>query len=288
MPIPIPALAIPAASAAMEAAGGIFNAIQQSKDLKYRKELQQQIFDREDNAQVRSVQDMRNAGLSPTLAAGAGANAGAAVSTNPVQIETEKLNLVKLTQDIMQQKKDMSRTDAETANLNLQHEQGKYSLDVQKKIDPEKLRKVQLQNTFDTQMNPQRLNAMAKELTGKDLSNVNKDLDNQLKAKHINQAQLNIVAAKLSNTLRELNISKAKQDILIKQATLKLQNQTHTIKQYDYDWYKSLNYPTNIGFDQFTRPMHMMTGNMESLFDLNQTQQLADSPLYFPSNMYKK
>ncbi len=48
----------------------------------YQKQLQQQLFNREDNAIQRQAKDMELAGLSKTLAAGGGAGAGPVVSTS--------------------------------------------------------------------------------------------------------------------------------------------------------------------------------------------------------------
>ena len=52
-------------------------------NFEYQKNLQNQIFNREDNAVQRRVQDLQSAGLSKTLAAGDGAGAGSVVSTSP-------------------------------------------------------------------------------------------------------------------------------------------------------------------------------------------------------------
>lgn len=53
----------------------------QRENLQYQKDLQKQIFAREDNAVQRRVDDLVAAGLSPTLAAGSAANAGQAIET---------------------------------------------------------------------------------------------------------------------------------------------------------------------------------------------------------------
>lgn len=53
----------------------------QNENLQYQKDLQKQIFAREDNAVQRRVDDLVSAGLSPTLAAGSAANAGQAIET---------------------------------------------------------------------------------------------------------------------------------------------------------------------------------------------------------------
>lgn len=68
-------------------ATGIMNYKAQKKQLQYQKQLQKQIFAREDNAHQRAVADLRAAGLSPTLAAGSASNAGQVVSTEAPQID---------------------------------------------------------------------------------------------------------------------------------------------------------------------------------------------------------
>lgn len=66
---------------------GIWNAYQQSKNYEYQKQLQKQIFEREDNALQRRVADAEKAGYNKFAVLGQGAGAGSVVSTTAPQID---------------------------------------------------------------------------------------------------------------------------------------------------------------------------------------------------------
>ncbi len=92
----------------------------QKENLAYQKDLQKQIFAREDNAVQRRVADLVSAGLSPTLAAGSSAGAGSVVSTSAPQKKSNLesyLALASVGTALAQQQK--AQTDADIARQQL-------------------------------------------------------------------------------------------------------------------------------------------------------------------------
>lgn len=104
----------------------------QRDNLDWQKYVQGVTWNREDNAVQRRAQDLQNAGLSKTLAAGDGANAGSVVQTTAPQDKT--LESVVNGLGIMRQMAETNKVNQEALNLNMQNKytEGKIkSLEVQ-------------------------------------------------------------------------------------------------------------------------------------------------------------
>lgn len=121
----------------------LWNAYQQQREFDYAKDIQNQIFEREDNSVQRRVADLEKAGLSKTLAAGSGAGAGSVVSThlsnvgNPTSnvqkpsltFQNSLLDVLKgveeikgIKEQINVAKEQKNRIKAETDSINLENE----------------------------------------------------------------------------------------------------------------------------------------------------------------------
>lgn len=112
---------------------GFMNYNQEKKNLAYQKDMQQQAWAREDNATQRRVEDLKAAGLSPTLAAGSAAQASAPIQTHAPQYGGPSLQqkaLDYLSQS--QMRANIAQTQAQSALLDAQrkvieHDYSTYS-----------------------------------------------------------------------------------------------------------------------------------------------------------------
>ena len=92
----------------------------QNENLAYQKDLQKIIFNREDNAVQRRVNDLRKAGLSPTLAVGSAAGAGSVISTSAPQRLSDLQGYLALAQvGTMIANQQKAQTDADIARQQL-------------------------------------------------------------------------------------------------------------------------------------------------------------------------
>jgi len=103
------------------AAGGMIgmgtsNTIAQHENQDYMRRIQQDIFNREDYAVRRRVEDLRAAGMSPVLAAGQGAGTGGIVSTEAPQWDTNTATQAAATM-MSFQRMEQDITSAKLANI---------------------------------------------------------------------------------------------------------------------------------------------------------------------------
>lgn len=97
---------------------GISNSISQAQQFDYQKDLQQQIFQREDNAVQRRAKDLAAAGLSKTLAAGSSAGAGQVVATQAPQ--SNVMDRVLMAMQLQKSQAEIKQIQADAANKNAQ------------------------------------------------------------------------------------------------------------------------------------------------------------------------
>ena len=112
------AVGLGAAGVAGNLAGSVLNYKAQQDNLAWQKDVQRDIFAREDTSIARRVADLKASGLSPVLAAGQGAGTGGVVSTNAPQIDLPDSSMLAL--NMLKQEADISKTRAEQEYIELQ------------------------------------------------------------------------------------------------------------------------------------------------------------------------
>lgn len=105
-------VSIGAAAVGLGAASGLANTYMQWKNLQYQKDLQKDIFAREDTSIARRVADLKASGLSPVLAAGQGAGTGGTIQTQAPQFENPSTNILNAI-SLLRMEADISKTKAE-------------------------------------------------------------------------------------------------------------------------------------------------------------------------------
>lgn len=90
----------------------------QKENLQYQKNLQNQIFEREDNSVQRRVADLEAAGLNKNLAAGSSAGAGSVVSTTAPQVQAPDLGAML---DFKAAQTQIDSTKAQTKNAQVEN-----------------------------------------------------------------------------------------------------------------------------------------------------------------------
>lgn len=203
---------------------GITNKKAQDKNLAYQKDLQKQIFGREDNAVQRQALDMEAAGLSKTLAAGSGANAGSVITTSAPQLSGISEGVGKISQspaialDLKQKREQIENTKQNNALIQAQKA------------------KVNEETEFMKQNNPQKVEAA--------------DIANQI-SRATKRSTITTVAEKLWKIQNERNLINYKTDLTLSQlrnmdAKNIAQYISNEMARYNADWYKQFNIPSDM------------------------------------------
>lgn len=108
---------------------GYLNYGNQRDTLAWQKDVQRDIFTREDTSIARRVADLKASGLSPVLAAGQGAGTGGTVSVNAPQLNLGDNAMMAM--NLMKQEADISATRAQEAYTELQRKNAETLLPAQ-------------------------------------------------------------------------------------------------------------------------------------------------------------
>lgn len=188
--------------------------------------MNDQTKEREDSAIQRRVRDLRAAGLSPTLAAGSGATQSviSAPSTQAPQMNIGRMgNPVSDGYDTMakylmlkQTQSSINQTEAETALKKQQLQQNDL-------MNPKNLESKQLQNELARNLLPIKTDQATEEVVGMRLDNYLKsalqDTNIAMAKQKLNEQSLNVINARLDNTLKQLGITQRELDIVKQKAT---------------------------------------------------------------------
>lgn len=251
----------------------------------YNKALQQEIFRREDNAIQRRALDLEKAGLSKTLAAGQGANAGEVVALNPLnnQHRPDYAGYSQAVQATLDYLLNARRTSAEAAYF-----------DSQARLIKEKERGERITNDINEAYGMQNAGAEYQLTLGK-LSELNQNLENLKTTNSLNRANIFRVLSEagvnqstISNLEARTRNVDADTALKIVQTTLAQENVT------DAKFWNEANYSNKLYYDMFGvpinksgQPITTFDGahlSIPSLFGLGYTHKGYENMSNFPSS----
>jgi len=171
----------------------------QQQNLQYNKDLQQQIFSREDSAIQRRVADLKAAGLNPILAAGSGAHAGAVVRTDAPQNQMKFdpsaiMSMLSATAQIAQ-------TKAQTDYIKQQTAKSLAETSALQQLTPGRVTQLDLANQMAESANPERLAQIKAQTQSINQDVLLKRLQQTSKALGIDQQTVDLARSQVNQSL---------------------------------------------------------------------------------------
>ena len=186
--------------------------------------MQEEAWSREDNAVQRRKEDLLAAGLSPVLAAGSAATTMAPIRIEAPQLDTAAIaNAGKSVTDGMmtalamkQGAENITRTQAETANIEAQRDKTVTETEFMKENNPTVIEQNKTARDIANATKPANIERAFVEVKGVNLDNANKALDTKIKNLQISNAEVDLVKNKISVTAARMGIPEKALDIVSK------------------------------------------------------------------------
>ena len=202
----------------------------QRENLDYQKSLQQQIFEREDTAYQRKVNDLIAAGINPAVAAGgSGSNAGAVVRTEPLHNEMKYQAPQFQLGSVIDTLKSLKQIKSIEEETNVAKQQADYLSSLKKKADAE-TNKIVFDNDFFSKTKEDKLKRFAFDILQyqKDMLSRQNDLNKIGYNFALGNSVMNSLSSSNAPLLQELQLN---QDLL----KLKKEYSQQNVKKIKYD-----------------------------------------------------
>lgn len=221
------------------------------------------------NSATYKVQDLKNAGLNPILAAGQSTQMPAIKAP---QMDTD---MVSHGLDGALRAQSIANTAAQNNLLHLQADklkaetigqqiQNEYAADIAKN----KIEGSAIQNAFNRMASPDRLKLLSEQLQSADLDQVNKKLDAKIKEQQIPLIQVQRARTAMEAQLADMKISETEKSILAKEVAIRMADQQLSWNQYQNDWFKSRGYVPGYNPSPINRGVDTLQGLFNGAYDM--------------------
>lgn len=235
-----------------ETASNIWAAKTNADSLAWQKKQYKISQEREDTAVQRRMEDLRAAGLSPTLAAGSAASAS--MPPTPMKVDGVKMDTRLLdSMALMKMKADISKTRADEQKVAAETVGQEIANKFAQETNPITTQTKGVELALLEETKPEKVREIVAKVEGMGIDNANKLIDTEIKKNQVTQGAIDIVKTKIENQALQQGMSEKDIDIAAKTIAVRIKGIEEEEKRFNVDAYKSLGIPTTGGLDPMTR-----------------------------------